>query len=312
MTKFPYDQFSKEYLQELLENLGQVETSQKVAGEIREIDVWFTPAPQPRIDPLSLGLLGRFASSPCLLEPFRMAVRLAEVKSCISKLFDVHAKLENQASRNNTRILLADLTGLWILTPTASPALLDGFGAKLDEENWPQGVYFLANSLQTAIVVIHQLPKTQETLWLRLLGKGRVQEQAIDELEALPTDYPQRDAVLELLRSLRAILEIGQDLEQEDRSLIMRLSALYEQRLAEATQQGLQQGIQEGLQQGLQEGVRAERRATIENLLKVRFGSVDELSAIIQPLLQLPPEEFTLLLLQLSREELLTRFSGQN
>jgi hypothetical protein len=237
-----------------------------------------------------------------------MAVRLAEVKSCISKLFDVHAKLENQASRNNTRILSADLPRLWILTPTASPALLDGFGAKLDEESWPQGVYFLANSFQTAIVVIHQLPKSQETLWLRLLGKGRVQEQAIDELEALPKDYPQRDAVLELLRSLRAILEIGQDLEPEDRNLIMRLSALYEQRLAEATQQG----IQEGLQQGLQEGVRAERRATIENLLKVRFGSVDDLSAIIEPLLQLQPEEFTLLLLQLSREELLTRFSGQN
>lgn len=47
----------------------------------------------------------------------------------------------------------------------------------------------------------------------------------------------------------------------------------------------------------------------VENLLKVRFGEIDnELQEIIEPLLALPPEEFTPLLLQLSREELINRF----
>ncbi|WP_375471317.1 hypothetical protein [uncultured Nostoc sp.] len=47
----------------------------------------------------------------------------------------------------------------------------------------------------------------------------------------------------------------------------------------------------------------------VENLLEVRFGEIDnELQAIIEPLLLLPPEEFTPLLLQLSREELIHRF----
>jgi hypothetical protein len=299
MTKFPYDQFSKEYLQELLTPLGQVETSREVPGETRYVDVLFTPAPQPQTDPQMLGLLGRITSNPCLLEPFRMAVRPSEVRSCLSKLFDVFAKLENQAQRNKTRISEVDLPFLRILSPTASVPLLDGFNARLDLENWQPGIYFLGDYLKTAIVAIHQLPRTEETLWLRLLGKGRVQEQAIDELEALPTNHPQRDTVLELLRSLRAILETSSDLEQEDRNLIMRLSALYEQRLAEATQQGLQQGV------------RAERRATIENLLQLRFGSLDEqLAAIIEPLLKLPPEHFTSLLLQLSREELLDRLGS--
>jgi hypothetical protein len=36
------------------------------------------------------------------------------------------------------------------------------------------------------------------------------------------------------------------------------------------------------------------------------------LSAIIEPLLALPPEEFTPLLVQLSREELLARFRESN
>jgi len=67
---------------------------------------------------------------------------------------------------------------------------------------------------------------------------------------------------------------------------------------------------EETLREGMQEGIQTERRATIENLLRVRFGSLDdELSAIITQLLELLPEEFTRLLLQLSREELLNRFS---
>ena len=52
-------------------------------------------------------------------------------------------------------------------------------------------------------------------------------------------------------------------------------------------------------------------RLVVENLLLVRFGALDaELSAIIEPVLALPPEEFTPLLLQLSREELLARFGN--
>lgn len=43
MTVFPYDQFAKDYLKELLSPLGEVETSRNIAGEVREIDVWFAP-----------------------------------------------------------------------------------------------------------------------------------------------------------------------------------------------------------------------------------------------------------------------------
>ncbi|WP_199248756.1 hypothetical protein [[Phormidium] sp. ETS-05] len=47
-----------------------------------------------------------------------------------------------------------------------------------------------------------------------------------------------------------------------------------------------------------------------KNLLRVRFGAVDaELAGIINRVLSLPPEEFTPLLLQLSREELIIPFS---
>ncbi|OYD94986.1 hypothetical protein CDG77_11520 [Nostoc sp. 'Peltigera membranacea cyanobiont' 213] len=68
-------------------------------------------------------------------------------------------------------------------------------------------------------------------------------------------------------------------------------------------------------QQGIQRGVQQGQRVVIENLLKARFGELDEqLSAIIEPLLSLTPKDLTSLLLQLSqlsREELLARFAEQ-
>jgi hypothetical protein len=94
--------------------------------------------------------------------------------------------------------------------------------------------------------------------------------------------------------SLKTTLEVTQGIDEDDRGLIMTLSPIYEQKLSEVREQGLQQ----------------ERRGVIENLLRLKFGSLDnELSTIIEPLLTLTPEEFTPLLTQLTRDELLNRFN---
>lgn len=88
-------------------------------------------------------------------------------------------------------------------------------------------------------------------------------------------------------------LQVTQNKDEEDGELLMRLAPLYQQDREQTKQQGIQEG----------------ERLVVENLLKVRFGEIDnELQAIIEPLLSLPPEEFTPLLLQLSREELIHRF----
>ncbi|MFB2839789.1 hypothetical protein [Floridanema evergladense] len=305
MTVFPYDQFAKDYLKELLSPLGEVETSRSIGSEVREIDVLFTPRGEVA-PPTELGLLGRLATTAAIFEPYRNAINLGDVRSCIDKLLDVFAFLERQARRNNTPVEERELPFLWIISPTASEALLTGFGAKLELHNWGSGVYVLPTHWKTGIVVIHQLPKTEETLWLRLLGKGRVQQQAINELAKLPENDPWRVVVLELLSNLKTILEVSQNLAPEEQDLIMQLSPLYEQRLAEATQQGIEQGIERGIEQGVRQG----QRMFVENLLRAKFGELDEeLIGIIESLLALPPADSTVLLLQLSREELLARFN---
>lgn len=78
-----------------------------------------------------------------------------------------------------------------------------GFKASLDEENFGTGVHFLGEHLKTVIIAIHQLPQTPESLWLRLLGKGRVQQRAIEELEKLPQNNPLRDKAIDLFRKFK-------------------------------------------------------------------------------------------------------------
>jgi predicted transposase/invertase (TIGR01784 family) len=66
-----------------------------------------------------------------------------------------------------------------------------------------------------------------------------------------------------------------------------------------------QEALEEGRQEGRQEG----QREILENLLRARFGSLDEeLTTIVEAVMNLPSAEFTPLLLQLSRAELLDRF----
>ena len=99
MTRTPFDQFSKQFLEQFLSPLGEVQISQEVAGEPRSVDVRFTPATQPGIAPSTLGLLGKLAATPCLIEPFRNPPSDAEVKNCLLKLLLVHADLHRQANR---------------------------------------------------------------------------------------------------------------------------------------------------------------------------------------------------------------------
>ncbi|NEP81031.1 MAG: flagellar assembly protein H [Okeania sp. SIO3B3] len=293
MTRFIHDQFAKDYLEELLSKLGECQVPLEIRSEVRQVDVFFAPSTQPKISPEELGLLGKLATTICLFEPFRNPVTIDEIRSCLLKLLEVNTDFIRRANREKTRLNENNYPKLWILTPTASKTILEGFCAKADDDNWCSGIYLLPKYQRTGLVVIHQLPKTLDTLWLRILGKGRVQEEAIDELKALPPDNQFRVNALLSLSSLRSNLEVSSELEEQDRELIMRLSPL--------------------LLEQLETAKRVERTAFIENLLKVRFNFLDDqLREIIQPMLSLSPEELAPLLLQLSREELLARFKSEN
>lgn len=295
MTKFPHDQFAKEYLQELLSPLGEVETSKDVTAEVREIDVWFQPTSFEGEYVQSLGLLGKMAATVAVIEPFRNPVNPEGIFSCVVKLLNSMAKLGRQTNREDQRLEERQLPRLWILTPTASELLLDSFGFRVPEESegWGKGVYFLTEVWRVGLIAIHQLPKGPQTMWLRMLGRGRVQEQAIAELSVLPVDHPLRTNALELLYILQANLQANTPPippgDDEDQELVMAIAPLFQQHLEAAQQQGRVEGQEEG------------QRMILESFLQVRFGELDPLTLAFIPLISgLPVADFTLLLVQLS------------
>ncbi len=315
MTRFIHDRFAKEFLEELLSPIGTVNVGRDVTSEVREIDVYFTPGTAIPEYSETLGLLGKMAGTTAIFEPFRNPASASEICSCLGKLLDVRGELERKSRRENTRLDDAQLPRLWILMPTASKALVDGFSAKPDTENWMQGIYFLGESLRTAIVAIHQLPETPETLWLRILGKGGVQQRAIAELSALATDDPLRIVALELLYRLQSnlVTDIPQELQPEERELIMAIAPLFREQIQAAQQQareegleqglerGLERGLEQGLEQGLERGRQEQQQLILENFLRVRFGEFSpKMTAFLSPISKLSAAEFTVLLLAIS------------
>ncbi|NEQ87347.1 MAG: hypothetical protein F6K26_47205, partial [Moorea sp. SIO2I5] len=226
MTRQPHDQFAKQYLTELLTPHGQVEVSRELTSEVRQVDIWFLP--KASTAPQEIGLLGQMASTACLLEPFRNATGIMAVRNCLLKLFALYSDLQRKARREQNPVSETDLPCLWILSPSCSAQLLKGFGAKLsDSGDWVQGVYFLPELFNTALVAINQLPITEETLWLRILGRDKTQSQAINELLALPDGHPLRGNILEILANWRIKIdkiEESEDLTEDERELIMNLS----------------------------------------------------------------------------------------
>ncbi|MEH2313659.1 MAG: DUF4351 domain-containing protein [Nostoc sp.] len=262
MTRFIHDKFAKDYLEELLKDYGEVKASEKVSGEIKEIDVLFTPDKQQSSNIQILGLLGRFAECPAIIEPYRNPASTDEICDCILKLLEIKALLRREAKANKTKLQDSEITKLWVLTPTISETRLSSFGT-MQKAGWLSGVHFLPDALRTAIVAIHQLPQTPETLWLRLLGRGSVQSQAIIELQGLPLDHPYQKATLELVYNLRENLRVNQELEADDRELIMRLEPLYQRDREQAKEEGRQEGRQEG------------KEDLILRLLNRRIGEID-------------------------------------
>lgn len=134
------------------------------------------------------------------------------------------------------------------MTPTLSKPILAKYTATLATEFSSTGVYLLSPGCKTGIIVIHQLPRTPSTLWFRLLGKEKVQSNAITEVAALAPSHPCRQDALSWLGNLKVILEARESQEPEEDDLMMQLSPLFLEKIQVAEQQGNVQGRQDEAQ----------------------------------------------------------------
>ena len=297
MTKKPHDQFAKQYLKGILSPfVKKVEVSFELPpGEVQQVDVWVVPEEGASLT--ELGALGKMALSPALIEVFRNPVPESEIIACFEKLCRVRSDWKRVAKREGKKVDRKQLPRLWLIVPTASEKSLQDCHA-FPKKGWGEGFFFLGETFRTTIVVVHQLPETPETLLLRLLGRGSVQHRASMELLELP-EQPMKTFVLEKLSKLRVMLKSRQNTSKEDQELEQNIDALYEEWQRRTRQEGHQEGRREG------------RQEDIEEMLAVKFGALDpELRGIIPNLLDLSAIDRARALMELSREELLTRFGN--
>jgi hypothetical protein len=274
MTRFIHDKFAKDYFEVLLDPFGTVRSQRRVSSEQYYIDVWFEPIQENLVGLNQLGCLGRMAKTPSIFEPFRNPVTADEIGDCLLKSLLVKGEMKRQARRNESSFSVESVPKLWILTPTASAAVLS-YANAVPTPNELSGFYTLG--LRTSIIVIHQLPRTAETLWLRVLGRNRVQQEAIDELEVLSAENPFRQRALQLLYTLQKSLKSKQEIPSEDRELIMRLEPLYQQEKEKLQREAKQSGIE------------LAQREIAANLLNTGIMEIEQIAQVTG----LSPEEVT-------------------
>ncbi|MEJ1936605.1 hypothetical protein WDZ92_40960 [Nostoc sp. NIES-2111] len=194
--------------------------------EQRRAIVLFFPNLNALSHNIELGLLTSIIVNDCSLEIYCDPIDESDVLDGLRKLFSVFSVLQSQAEREGKTLDEDELPKLWLLVPSVTVDLLNGFGAHLNP-GWPCGVYFMAEAFKVAIVAINELAVTRETLWLRLLGRGETQRQAIDELLALPVNNLLRQKILRLINHWHtALVQNLDDLTPDEQELVINLSVV--------------------------------------------------------------------------------------
>ncbi|MBE9009238.1 flagellar assembly protein H [Pseudanabaenaceae cyanobacterium LEGE 13415] len=266
MAQNPFDQLSKQYLEEFLAPLGTVQRQYEIPGEAKFVDVWFVPNSK-RVQSSDLGLLGRMVQKSCLLEPYRNTPTRTEIRVAVMKLVWIQ---EDERRKAQQEALPEDeLPMLWILATTTSRPLLEEAGCMI-KADWVPGIYFVPSIFKTAIVAIDQLPETEETLWLRVLGRDGTQERAIREVLALPPAHPRRNGILRLLANWKVRIDLSELQDFSDREAVMALSEAFLEWERQHEAQVEQRVRQEAEQQMRQHEARIEQRVRQETEQRVR------------------------------------------
>ncbi len=208
-----FDQFAKNILRDALARASTAEQEVEVVGAPQKIDVYCVPDPTREAERAQMGLLGELSAAPTLFEAFHNTPSLGEVRRCVCKQHTWHGELTRRArvaSRpaSSTSEAPADSSdapfpALVIVGPGRPVTVLDAYRC---EREFP-GVYRAAWGLGLCVIVLPELPRTRETLLLRLLGSGRGLGEALTELSRMPEGAWERRVAMPLVVHFRLWIE---------------------------------------------------------------------------------------------------------
>ena len=181
----PFDQLAKRIVERALAPAGPVLIQHEIAPDTRAADIWFEPDPAREAVLRERGLFGRLMSRPSLLEPFHGTPDLDDMRACVHK----------QLSLDQTRLAKArrekrsrpPFPHLWVPSTGRPVGVFEAYGFT-PMPGFPPGCWGRREADAVGIVVLRELPRDRDTLFLRLMAADEVLAEAIVELLGLPED----------------------------------------------------------------------------------------------------------------------------
>jgi len=273
-----FDHLAKQIGKQALGLSGTTVAHDEINAEAQYADLRHEPDPARKTERHRLGLLGRLAAVPCLLEIYGHAPSAEEFRACLAKHLAFWQQRARTRKRTQTRRAGKKVVApfLWIIAAGAPTTLLTKLKI-VPARGWPAGVYCFGDDvLRVGIVVASRLPRDRSTLLIRLMAAGPLLPPAIEELRALPPDAHERTVAERILLQLQSTLGHKPKRTRTEQEFIVAMQKSWEDALAEGRTEGRLEGRLEGRAEGRAKG-RAETQANaVLTVLHVRGIAVPE------------------------------------
>jgi hypothetical protein len=252
-----YDQVAKQIGKEALSPSGATVAQDEITAETMYADLRHEPDLARQTERDRLGLLGRLATGPCLIEVYSEAPDAEAFRACLAKHLvswqgrarRTRAENRKRSERGNPPDAFVD-SFLWIIAAGAPTTLLSRLGLE-PAPGWPAGIYlFGAEVLRVGLVVASELPRDATTLLIRLMAAGPLLAQAVNELAALPRDAHERAVAEPVLLAFQHALERNPSRTPDEQEFIVAMYKTWEEGRAEARTEGRIEGRTEGRTEG--------------------------------------------------------------
>jgi hypothetical protein len=187
------DLFAKDWLTEILGRGATTLKSRETVAAAQQADLYVIPDPARRAELRRAGLIGKLCEMDCFVEACSIVPTLDVARELQRKqlaLYHAARRDADKAARRQrqtpTRVRPSaagvPFPRLVVTSPGRPSSVLSEWGCR----PLRPGVHSAARGFNIRVVVISELPRTRETLTLRLLGRGRVFQEALDDLAAVP------------------------------------------------------------------------------------------------------------------------------
>jgi len=282
-----FDQLAKQLGREALGPSGTTIANDEISPETQQADLRHEPDPLRQHERARLGLLGRFAAIPCLIEIYGRAPSAEEFRACLAKHLAFwrqrtrKARADDKRQDDSQRLAHAIAEPfLWIVAAGTPVSILTEIAA-VAAPGWPAGVYlFDGEVLRVGIVAASELPRDRSTLLVRLMAAGPLLPRAIEDLIALAPDAYERVVAEQILLQLQHALTRRSHRTPEEEEFIMAMHKGWEELRTESIAAGRAEGIAagraEGIAAGRAEGIAAGQAEAVLTVLRARGIAVSD------------------------------------